>query len=128
MCVGVPFQHREGSDNRAAIKEALFSAYDLQLKDKIKNELRAIATISTSSAVEPEQAQASQWTTTWWEQFKVLLERGIKERRHESFSGLKFVEVIFIALFSGAMWWRSGDRLDDQVYFTLKVAVTVPKL
>lgn len=59
--------------------------------------------------------RSEQWTTTWWEQFTVLLQRGMKERRHEALSGLRIAQVAASALLAGLLWWRSGDRLQDQV-------------
>ena len=56
-----------------------------------------------------------QWTTTWWEQFAVLLQRGMKERRHEALSVLRISQVAASALLAGLLWWRSGNHLQDQV-------------
>ncbi|KAI3885183.1 hypothetical protein MKW98_002575 [Papaver atlanticum] len=57
-----------------------------------------------------------QWTTTWWEQFKVLLERGLKERRHESYSGLRIFQVMSVSILAGLLWWHSDpSHIQDQV-------------
>lgn len=57
-----------------------------------------------------------EWTTSWWEQFKVLLQRGLKERKHESFSGLRIFQVLSVAILSGLCWWHSKtSHLQDQV-------------
>lgn len=56
------------------------------------------------------------WPTTWWQQFAVLLIREIKERRYESFSSIKFVQVVAIAFLAGFLWWQSDDsHLHDKV-------------
>lgn len=58
----------------------------------------------------------NQWTTSWWEQFKVLLRRGLKERKHESYSGLRIFQVISVSVLSGLLWWRSDtSNIQDQV-------------
>lgn len=53
------------------------------------------------------------------EQFSVLLVRGLKERRHEYLSWLRFVQVFFISLIVGLLWWRSkrntSAALADQI-------------
>ncbi|TYK03309.1 ABC transporter G family member 9-like [Cucumis melo var. makuwa] len=56
------------------------------------------------------------WPTTWWQQFAVLLIREIKERRYESFSSIKFVQVVAIAFLAGFLWWQSDDsHLHDKL-------------
>nr|XP_043606320.1 ABC transporter G family member 21-like isoform X2 [Erigeron canadensis] len=57
-----------------------------------------------------------QWTTSWWTQFKVLLKRGLRERRHESYSGLRIFQVMSVSILSGLLWWHSDlSHLQDQV-------------
>jgi len=56
------------------------------------------------------------WPTSWWMQFSVLLKRGLKERSHESFSGLRIFMVMSVSLLSGLLWWHSRvAHLQDQV-------------
>lgn len=62
--------------------------------------------------------EEKQWSTTWWEQFKVLLQRGLKERRHESYSSLRIFQVLSVAIISGLLWWHSDiTHIQDQVTF-----------
>lgn len=64
----------------------------------------------------------NQWTTSWWLQFKVLLSRGVKERRHESYSGLRIFQVMSVSILSGLLWWHSGTvHIQDQVPFLIKL-------
>ncbi|KAK6134011.1 hypothetical protein DH2020_032253 [Rehmannia glutinosa] len=57
-----------------------------------------------------------QWTNSWWLQFKVLLSRGLKERKHESYSGLRIFQVMSVAIISGLLWWHSdANHIQDQV-------------
>ncbi|ONK75966.1 uncharacterized protein A4U43_C03F22430 [Asparagus officinalis] len=97
-------------DNRIAIKEALVTAYKSHVQNRVRDEGREV-----TSHFKQEEPETNQWTTSWWEQFKVLLERGIKERRHESFSGLKIAQVLVVAVVSGILWWQSGAHVQDQV-------------
>lgn len=54
--------------------------------------------------------------TSWWSQFKVLLRRGLKERRHESYSGLRIFQVLSVSVLSGLLWWHSrASHIQDQV-------------
>ncbi|KAH0939737.1 hypothetical protein HID58_007198 [Brassica napus] len=49
-------------------------------------------------------------------QFSVLLKRGLKERSHESFSGLRIFMVMSVSLLSGLLWWHSRvAHIQDQV-------------
>ena len=36
----------------------------------------------------------NQWTSSWWEKFRVLLKRGLQERRHESFSAQLCLSIL----------------------------------
>lgn len=66
------------------------------------------------------------WTTSWRMQFKVLLERGLKERKHESYSGLKIFQVVSVSILSGLLWWHSRtSNLQDQV---CDLALCLPRL
>lgn len=65
-----------------------------------------------------------EWMTGWWEQFKVLLTRGLKERKHESYSGLKIFQVLSVSILSGLLWWQSDtSHIQDQVLFSLKALI-----
>ncbi|KAJ4899404.1 ABC transporter G family member 9 [Raphanus sativus] len=56
------------------------------------------------------------WPTTWWQQFCVLSKRGLKQRRHDSFSGLKIGQVLFVSFLCGLLWWKTDlAHLQDQL-------------
>ncbi|KAJ7954032.1 ABC transporter family protein [Quillaja saponaria] len=62
------------------------------------------------------RSSKNQWTTSWLEQFKVLLKRGLQERRHESYSGLRIFQVMSVSILSGLLWWHSDtSHIQDQV-------------
>ncbi|XAR62667.1 Taurine-transporting ATPase [Bertholletia excelsa] len=52
-------------------------------------------------------------TVTWFNQFCILLQRSLKERRHEAFNSLRVFQVLTAALLAGFMWWHS-DMHDVQ--------------
>ncbi|KAK7324595.1 hypothetical protein VNO77_28288 [Canavalia gladiata] len=59
---------------------------------------------------------SKKWPTSWTQQFFVLLRRDIKERKYESFSGLRIGQVLVVALISGLLWFRSDiSHLQDQI-------------
>ncbi|KAI3431896.1 uncharacterized protein J3R85_007765 [Psidium guajava] len=48
--------------------------------------------------------------SNWFNQFSILLQRGLKERKHEAFSSLRVFQVIVAALLAGLMWWHSDSQ------------------
>jgi len=68
-----------------------------------------------------------EWSTSWVEQFSVLMVRGLKERRHEYLSYLRFVQVFFISLIVGCLWWRSkrnnASEISDQMGLVFFIAI-----
>ncbi|XP_031480215.1 ABC transporter G family member 9-like [Nymphaea colorata] len=111
----------ESMDQRAT-KQALVAAYIEQLEPCVREEARGEieAMENENGGRKKEKKQNSgdekQFQTTWWQQFTILLRRALKERRHESFSGLRVFQVLMVALLSGLLWWRSDtSQLQDQV-------------
>ncbi|KAG9145491.1 hypothetical protein Leryth_019832 [Lithospermum erythrorhizon] len=103
----------ESSDDTDEIKRTLVSAYKSDLEEIVKAELKGID--RCPQVIFDGKKQYKKWPTSWWEQFWVLLMRGLKERKHESFSNLKFVEVIIVALLAAFLWWKSDiNHLQDQ--------------
>ncbi|KAK1307783.1 ABC transporter G family member 9 [Acorus calamus] len=104
----------DDTQDRAVVKQALASAYNRHLSHKVKEELQQINdnTVDTKPDDGPHK-----WSTTWWQQFTVLLQRGLKERKHESFSALKISQVLIVSFLSGLLWWKSSAHLQDQVGF-----------
>ncbi|KAK3122815.1 hypothetical protein QOZ80_8AG0618700 [Eleusine coracana subsp. coracana] len=70
---------------------------------------------SSSSSSRRRRSSSSEWSTGWWTQFTVLLQRGLKERRHESFNKLRIFQVLSVATLAGLLWWRTpGSHLQDR--------------
>ncbi|XP_059664632.1 ABC transporter G family member 9-like [Cornus florida] len=103
----------DSNEDQAVIKQTLISAFRTKLCDRLKAELHEIHRNVHEGL---EDKQIARWTTTWWQQFSVLLRRGVKERKHESFSGLKIAQVLVVAFLSGLLWWQSDiAHLQEQM-------------
>ncbi|XP_038906339.1 ABC transporter G family member 9 [Benincasa hispida] len=103
-------------EEAAIVKEKLVSSYK---NNNIAEKLLLEVQESDENLVEENGADDKsfgRWSTTWCQQFSVLLRRGIKERKHDSFSGLKIGQVLAVALMSGLLWWQSNDsHLQDKI-------------
>ncbi|KAJ1695253.1 hypothetical protein LUZ63_011951 [Rhynchospora breviuscula] len=98
---------------RMEVKEKLVSAYDRHIATKLKTEICSVdpATLGYMREVGgAAKKRAGEWSTTWWEQFSVLLRRGLKERRHESFSKLRMFQVLSVAFLGGLLWWHTPQN------------------
>ncbi|KAJ4982004.1 hypothetical protein NE237_032841 [Protea cynaroides] len=102
----------ENEEDRVAVKQALISAYKSNLADKLKSEVNEMSNHLPDGT---SHKQFGRWCTTWGQQFSVLLQRGLKERKHESFSGLKIGQVLVVGFLSGLLWWQSSAHLQDQI-------------
>ncbi|OAY68104.1 ABC transporter G family member 14, partial [Ananas comosus] len=107
-------------DDQIGVKEAVATAYRVHVHNQVIEELR-----ESSNQYEETEADKTknQWCTSWWEQFHVLLERDLKERKHESFSGLKIAQVIITALLAGFLWLQSGGHAQDQIVLLFFITV-----
>ncbi|KAI3818338.1 hypothetical protein L1987_12143 [Smallanthus sonchifolius] len=101
-----------------SVKQFLISSYKKTLYPLIKDDIHR-KTHDESCAIRGPQTSRccdSRWTTSWWTQFKVLFKRGLRERRHESYSGLRIFQVMSVSILSGLLWWHSDiSHLQDQV-------------
>ncbi|KAI4296671.1 hypothetical protein L6164_036612 [Bauhinia variegata] len=100
-------------EDREAIKQALVSAYESNLSHQEKMELQNYRLQCHDSS---EDEKFGEWCTTWWQQVTVLLKRGLKERKYESFSVLRICQVVTSSLLVGALWWQvRPDHIRDRV-------------
>ncbi|XAR55860.1 hypothetical protein NMG60_11036083 [Bertholletia excelsa] len=103
----------EPNAEKNSTKQSLISSYKKNIYPALKNEIRGTYSLPNAS---PSRSCQNQWTTSWWMQFKVLLSRGLKERRHESYSGLRIFQVMTVSILSGLLWWHSdASHIQDQV-------------
>ncbi|CAA2968961.1 ABC transporter G family member 9 [Olea europaea subsp. europaea] len=104
----------DSREDQAAIKQTLVSAYKTKLAAKVKSELE----IDSQLLEVTDDKQFKRWCTSWWLQFSVLFRRGLKERRHDSFSIIKIVQVLVVSVLCGLLWWQSDrSHIQDQVGF-----------
>ncbi|KAI4333706.1 hypothetical protein L6164_018479 [Bauhinia variegata] len=105
----------ESNENQALVKQKLVSEYKDNLDAVLKAELSEISDHDQSKDGDQDN-QFGMWPTTWFQQFTVLLRRGVKERKYESFSGLRICQVLVVALLSGLLWYKSDiSHLQDQI-------------
>ncbi|CAL9071527.1 unnamed protein product [Musa textilis] len=103
----------ETTEDTTYTKEALLDAYNHHLRGKLAEELLGLSQQLEQQQHETEK-MTNQWCTTWWQQFTVLLQRGLKERRHENFAGIKVAQVIISAFIGGILWYGSAGHIQDQ--------------
>ncbi|KAI3719930.1 hypothetical protein L6452_20836 [Arctium lappa] len=106
------------SEDRNSVKQFLISSYKKTLHPIIKDDIHRNIHDTTCAIRGPKSSRCCDniWTTSWWTQFKVLFKRGLRERRHESYSGLRIFQVMSVSILSGLLWWHSDtSHLQDQV-------------
>lgn len=99
-------------EDQASIKQKLVTAFQTNLLDRVKEELQKYDDREDHENV--QKGKLDRWSNTWWQQSVVLFKRGMKERKHESFSSLKVGQVIVVAILCALLWWKSSD-IQDQV-------------
>ncbi|XP_026656587.2 ABC transporter G family member 14-like isoform X2 [Phoenix dactylifera] len=91
-----------------AVREELVSAYDRNIATGLKAELCSVDPTNYGYTRDAAiAAKRDQWCTSWWEQFQVLLRRGLKERRYEAFNKLRIFQVLSVATLGGLLWWKT---------------------
>ncbi|CAI9754317.1 unnamed protein product [Fraxinus pennsylvanica] len=94
------------------VRQNLVSSYNAVLAPKVK----AACLDSTSTAtkemviVGKHTCGYKQSFSTWFDQFIILLQRNMKERKHETFNPLGVFQVIAASLLASFMWWHSDYR------------------
>ncbi|KAF5178590.1 Abc transporter g family member [Thalictrum thalictroides] len=103
----------EPEEDNMSVKHDLVSAYQNNVV-RLEGDAMEIGSSQVTDIVEDKRC--GKWNTTWWQQFTVLLKRGLKERKHESFSTLKFAQVIVPAFLAGLLWWQCEmSNIHDRV-------------
>ncbi|KAL3645490.1 ABC transporter G member 9 [Castilleja foliolosa] len=108
----------EYEEDQTAVKRTLVTAYKTKLSESLKSELG----VDNQCDDIMDEKKFNRWSNTWWSQFSVLFIRGLRERKHETFTGIKVTQVLIVAVLSGLLWWQSNTtNLQDQVgllYYT----------
>ncbi|XVE50340.1 hypothetical protein DITRI_Ditri01bG0154500 [Diplodiscus trichospermus] len=103
----------ESLKEQTLVRKTLVSACKSNIDAKLKDELREVRNHPFDQL---ENKKVAMWATTWWQQFTILLQRGVKERKHESFSVLNIAQVLVVAALAGLLWWKSDiAHLQDQI-------------
>ncbi|XP_058744365.1 ABC transporter G family member 9-like [Vicia villosa] len=106
----------QSNEDHALNKQKLISAYKSYFDANWKPIILDENMDKDESQSRLEDSGFGKWSTTWWQQFTVLLKRDLKERKHEPFSALRICKVIVIALITGLLWYRSNiSQLEDQI-------------
>ncbi|XP_022931516.1 ABC transporter G family member 14-like [Cucurbita moschata] len=114
----------DGGENmeqeQKGVKEALISAYDKNISSTLKDELCSLDannfTNYAKDASKRERRSREEWCTSWWYQFRVLLQRGLKERRYDAFNKLRIFQVISVAILGGLLWWHTPtSHIEDRI-------------
>ncbi|XP_051139000.1 ABC transporter G family member 25 [Andrographis paniculata] len=107
---------QDGSSEREKpnVRQALVSSYNTLLAPKVKVAcMDAQATVrreATNDGNTSKYRRCSDHLTSWFNQFSILLQRNLKERKHETFNSLRVFQVIAASLLAGFMWWHSDYR------------------
>ncbi|KAM0059640.1 putative ABC transporter, AAA+ ATPase domain, ABC-2 type transporter [Helianthus debilis subsp. tardiflorus] len=116
-------EHEQGEtteQEQKLVRQKLKTAYETNISTRLKADLCSVDVsnhinhakeASTRTHVQPEQ-----WCTSWWHQFTVLLLRGVRERRFESFNRLRIFQVISVAILGGLLWWHTPtSHIEDRI-------------
>lgn len=116
--ISIPPALQKGSDKAMAPTPSDVHGYlVLRFEQELLPKERAKILSQASAKEELKLAVTAkrEWSTSWFEQFSVLLIRGLKERRHEYLSYLRFVQVFVISLIVGCLWFHSKRATEAQV-------------
>ncbi|KAJ6815291.1 ABC transporter G family member 14-like isoform X2 [Iris pallida] len=101
-------------EEQKLVSKKLISAYEQIFATKLKGELKSMDSNIYGDNNKRYQAsmraKGEKWSTSWWEQFRVLLMRSLKERRFEAFNKLRIFQVISVATLGGLLWWHSSPN------------------
>ncbi|MED6209155.1 ABC transporter G member 14 [Stylosanthes scabra] len=130
-CKNAIDQSESHEAERKVVREALISAYDKNIATQLKAELCSSLEVNnynndvTKDAFAKKQRRRDwEWSTSWWDQLKVLLQRGLRERRYEAFNRLRIFQVTSVAFLGGLLWWQTpqshiGDRIALLFFFSV---------
>ncbi|KAA8546312.1 hypothetical protein F0562_002949 [Nyssa sinensis] len=118
--------HLDGITEREKpnVKQTLVSSYNSLLAPKVKaacmdttaHVAKKETTINGGYTFKECRRSTTTSISTWFNQFGILFQRSLKERRPEAFNSLRVFQVIVTSILAGSMWWHSNvqdiqDRL-----------------
>ncbi|KAH9331658.1 hypothetical protein KI387_003766 [Taxus chinensis] len=104
----------EVQEVESSVKQSLVEAYHIYLASDLKAQINIDQSVDSQST---PKYYCRKWTTSWFQQFWVLLERSMKLRRRcNSFDGQRIFQVLSASILAGLLWWHSSiHRIHDQV-------------
>ncbi|KAL4341104.1 hypothetical protein GQ457_08G024480 [Hibiscus cannabinus] len=111
-------QVENAEEEEKSLKDALISAYEKNISSTLKAELcnTDVNNYANTKEAHTRNEMAEEWCTSWWHQFKVLLQRGVRERRYEAFNRLRIFQVISVAVLGGLLWWHTpASHISDRI-------------
>ncbi|KVH88228.1 AAA+ ATPase domain-containing protein [Cynara cardunculus var. scolymus] len=110
------WQHDGITDKeRPNIKQTLTSSYNELLASEVKD--ACLDKTLRDQHMPVANLEPKEYTNkcvnsinTWFIQFTILIQRSLKERKHETFNPLRVFQVIAASLLAGFMWWHSDFR------------------
>ncbi|KAF5745077.1 ABC transporter G family member 14 [Tripterygium wilfordii] len=128
---GISPDSKQGSDQgeiseqeHKLVKKTLISAYEKNISTRLKSELCNVDVNNRKDSSRGIDMKAEQWCTSWQHQIKVLLQRGLRERRYAAFNRLRIFQVISVAILGGLLWWHTptshiADRIAMLFFFSV---------
>ncbi|RZC56780.1 hypothetical protein C5167_015634 [Papaver somniferum] len=99
-----------------AVKQQLISAYKIHLDDKVKRDIIETEGQLLDYNHAKDDKDLGKWSTSWAQQFWVLLRRDLKERKNETFSFVRITQTFLLSLLCGLLWWKSTTaNLQDHI-------------
>ncbi|XP_022143692.1 ABC transporter G family member 25 isoform X2 [Momordica charantia] len=95
------------------MKQTLISSYNTLLAPRVKTAcMESTCTKERETMLLSGEGKHSSKTSllSWCNQLTILLQRNLKERKHETFNALRVFQVITAAMLAGLMWWHSDYR------------------
>ncbi|CAI9274841.1 unnamed protein product [Lactuca saligna] len=111
-------QGENTEQERKSVRQKLITSYEANISTRLKAELCSQDASKHNHTKDGSirTVKSEQWCTSWWHQFKVLLLRGVRERRFEAFNRLRIFQVISVAVLAGLLWWNTPtSHIEDRI-------------
>ncbi|KAI3821892.1 hypothetical protein L1987_09467 [Smallanthus sonchifolius] len=120
-------QGETAEEERKSVRQKLITCFETNLPTTWETGLYDLDVCNYNQAKEGltrSRVQSEQWCTSWWHQFKVLILRGLRERRFEAFNKLRIFQVVSVAILAGLLWWHTptshiADRIAMLFFFSV---------
>ncbi|KAL3623460.1 ABC transporter G member 22 [Castilleja foliolosa] len=117
---------KSGKPAPGVVQEYLVEAYETRVAENEKKKLERPLPVDEEIKAQTSSGKR-EWGASWCEQYSILFQRGLKERRHDYFSWLRITQVLATATILGLLWWQSGsnnpNELQDQAGLLFFIAV-----